>query len=93
MNAVALSLAKQSRERGLRPAVLAYLMLGAAFEIRDDADDFDAWHRVSDALDRAWYDKLTEYERLTFSYETRVAMAEALDSSKYPPLDEWVKIR
>lgn len=63
---------------GLRAPVLAYLMLGGALNIRDDGDDSDAWDRVSDALDKVWYDKLTEYERLVFTYETRIAMAEAL---------------
>jgi len=64
---------------GLRPAVLAYLMLGAAFDVRDDGDDYDAWLRTANALDRVWYERLTRYERLAFSYESRIAVAEALD--------------
>jgi hypothetical protein len=67
-----------AKPAGMRGAVLAYLMLGGAFNIRDDGDDEDAWDRVSRALDRVWHEQLTEYERLVLNYETRIAMAEAL---------------
>jgi hypothetical protein len=67
-----------AKPTSLRGAVLAYLMLGGALNIRDDGDDEDAWNRVSKALDHVWYKQLTEYERSTFNYETRIAIAEAL---------------
>jgi hypothetical protein len=63
----------------IRPSVLAYLMIGEAFNMRPDADDEDAYDRISDALDHIWYNRLTEYERCALNYDTRIAMAEALD--------------
>jgi hypothetical protein len=61
-----------------RAPVLAYLMIGEAFNIRSDSSDEDAYDRLSGALDHVWENQLSEYERLVLNYETRIATAEAL---------------
>lgn len=62
-----------------RAPVLVYLMIGGALEMReDDYPDGNAWERMSDALDRVWFKQLTDYERLMFNYDTRIAIAEEL---------------
>lgn len=67
--------------RPRRAMVLAYLMLSDASVVRDDGDDFDAWERTFDALDKCWFEQLTEFERLLLNYERRVAIYDVFEDA------------